>query len=58
MILEWQCTRVNAGKRFDWRGIDKLRIKDGKIIEERVYMDTAVLRGARTGAVLEPLLQL
>jgi ketosteroid isomerase-like protein len=58
VILEWQSTRVIAGQRFDWRGVDKLRLKDGKIIEERVYMDTAVLRARRTGSVLEPLLRL
>ena len=56
-IIEWQCTRLIAGKRFDWRGVDKLRLEAGKIIEERVYMDTAPLRAARTGSVLEPLLR-
>jgi ketosteroid isomerase-like protein len=58
VIIEWQSSRVSAGKRFDWRGVDKFRIKEGKIIEERVYMDTAPLRAARTGSVLEPLLRL
>ena len=56
-IIEWQCTRLIAGERFDWRGVDKLRLEAGKIIEERVYMDTAPLRAARTGSVLEPLLR-
>lgn len=56
VIIEWQCTRVTNGKRFEWRGIDKFRIEDGKILEERVYMDTAPLRAARTGAALEPML--
>jgi ketosteroid isomerase-like protein len=56
-IIEWQCTRLIAGKRFDWRGVDKLRLEAGKIIEKRVYMDTAPLRAARTGSVLEPLLR-
>ncbi|MBI2759873.1 MAG: hypothetical protein HYX51_00395 [Chloroflexi bacterium] len=36
----------------------QFRLKDGKILEERVYMDTALLRAARTGAVPEPLLSL
>jgi len=58
IIIEWQSTRLISGKRFDWRGVDKLRLKDGKIMEERVYMDTALLRAARTGAALEPLLRL
>jgi hypothetical protein len=38
VIIEWQSTRVIDGKRFDWRGVDKLRLVDGKIAEERVYM--------------------
>jgi hypothetical protein len=57
VIIEWQCTRLIAGRRFDWRGVDKLRLQAGKIIEERVYMDTALLRAARTGGVPEPLLR-
>ncbi len=58
VMIEWQSMRVNSGKRFDWRGVDKFRLKDGKILEERVYMDTAILRAARTGVPLEPLLSL
>jgi ketosteroid isomerase-like protein len=58
VIIEWQSTRLIAGRRFDFRGVDKLRLKAGKIIEERVCMDTAPLRAARTGGVPEPLLQL
>jgi ketosteroid isomerase-like protein len=55
VIIEWQTTRIINGARFDWRGVDKFRIKAGKIIEERVYTDTAPLRAARSGAVLEPI---
>ncbi|MGE5145139.1 MAG: nuclear transport factor 2 family protein [Candidatus Eiseniibacteriota bacterium] len=58
VIVEWQSTRMVAGARFDWRGVDKLRLKDGRIVEERVYMDTAPLRAARTGTPLEPILTL
>jgi len=58
LIVEWQCTRFVSGKQFSWRGVDKLRLGEGKIIEERVYMDTAPLRAARTGSVLEPMLRL
>jgi ketosteroid isomerase-like protein len=57
VIVEWQATRQVDGRRFDWRGVDKLRLQDGKIIEERVYMDTAPLRAAR-GSALEPLMRL
>ena len=58
VMIEWQSTRVTSGKRFDWRGVDKFRPKDAKISEERVSMDTVVLRAARTGSLLEPLLSL
>lgn len=58
VIIEWQSTRVIAGERVDWRGVDKFRLRDGKISEERVYMDTAPLRARRDGVALEPLLRL
>lgn len=58
VICEWQATRYRNGARFDWRGIDKIRLRAGKIIEERVYMDTAILRAARSGEALPPLMQL
>ena len=55
VIIEWQTSRIINGARFDWRGVDKFRIRAGKIIEERVYTDTAPLRAARSGTVLEPI---
>jgi ketosteroid isomerase-like protein len=55
VIIEWQTTRIVNGERFSWRGVDKFRIKAGKIIEERVYCDTAPLRALRTGETLEPI---
>jgi ketosteroid isomerase-like protein len=57
VIIEWQTARVIDGARFDWRGVDKFRIKGGLIIEERVYTDTAPLRAARSGTVLEPIMR-
>ncbi|SDC75235.1 Ketosteroid isomerase-related protein [Variovorax sp. CF079] len=57
VIIEWQCTRQVGGKRFDWRGVDKFRLRDGKIAEERVYMDTALLRALRSGVDPEPIRQ-
>lgn len=55
VIVEWQTTRIVNGKRFDWRGADKFRIREGKVMEERVYCDTAPLRALRTGETLEPI---
>jgi hypothetical protein len=55
VIIEWQTTRIINGARFDWRGVDKFRILNGKIIEEVVYCDTAPLRALRTGEALESI---
>ena len=55
IIIEWQTTRNVNGARFEWRGVDKFRIRQGKIIEERVYSDTAPLRAFRKGETLEPI---
>ena len=55
VMIEWQTTRIVNGARFDWRGVDKFRIKGGKIIEERVYSDTAPLRALPSGEVLESI---
>ena len=55
VIIEWQTTRIVNGARFDWRGVDKFRIKAGKIAEEVVYCDTAPLRALRTGEALQPI---
>jgi len=58
VIIEWQSTRVIDGQRFDWRGVDKFTLRDGKIAEEIVYFDSAVLRARRSGEPLEPLVRL
>ena len=55
VIIEWQTTRNVNDARFEWRGVDKFRIRDGKIAEERVYSDTAPLRAFRSGEKLEPI---
>jgi hypothetical protein len=55
VIIEWQTTRVINGVRFDWRGVDKFRIKADKIVEERVYCATAPLRALSTGEALESI---
>jgi hypothetical protein len=43
-------SRLVNGIRFDWCGVDKLRIRGGKIVEERVYSDTAPLRATQRDA--------
>ena len=58
VVVEWQTTRIVAGQRLDTRGVDKFRLHDGRILEERVYADTAPLRAARRGEAVEPLVTL
>lgn len=58
VVIEWQATRTVGGQRFDWRGVDKFRLRDGRIAEERVYMDTAALRAARNLRWPEPVIAL
>lgn len=58
VVIEWQSTRIIEGRQIGWRGVDKFRLRGGRIIEERVYMDTSPLRAARAGVALEPILQL
>jgi ketosteroid isomerase-like protein len=55
VIIEWQTTRHVGGARFEWRGADKFRLRDGKIAEEVVYSDTAPLRAFRSAEKLEPI---
>ena len=47
VIVEWQAMRMAGGRRLDWCGIDKFRLREGRIAEERVYMDTAALTVVR-----------
>lgn len=58
VVVEWQTTRIVGGQRLDTRGVDKFHLHDGKILEERVYTDTAPLRAARRGEPVEPLVTL
>jgi ketosteroid isomerase-like protein len=58
IMVEWQNTRTIDGKRFDWRGVDKFRLRDGRIVEERVYADTAPLRAVATGRQLDAIVAL
>ena len=58
VVVEWQATRTAGGRRLDWRGVDKFRLREGRIVEERVYFDSAPLRAARTGTIAEPMIRL
>ena len=58
VVIEWQNTRTAGGRRHDWRGVDKFRLRAGRIVEERVYTDTGPLRAAAKGEAVQPLIAL
>ena len=58
IAIEWQTTRIVKGQRLDTRGVDKFRLREGRIVEECVYTDTAPLRALRRGETVEPLVRL
>lgn len=58
VIIEWQNSRVLGGQRVDFRGVDKFRLREGRIAEEVVYADTAPLRALRSGENLAALIDI
>ncbi len=58
VVLEWENSNRYGDKTLRWRGVDKLTLRDGKIVEEVVYVDTAPLQAMRAGKPLTPLVQL
>jgi hypothetical protein len=57
IMIEWESSNTYGERVVSWRGVDKLTLKDGRILEEVVYVDTAPLHSMRLGRVLEPLMR-
>jgi len=57
VVIEWECTNRIGAQAITWRGADKLTLRDGKVIEEIVYSDTAPLRALRQGRASDALIQ-
>ena len=57
VVIEWESSNRYGEQLVTWRGVDKLTLKDGKIIEEVVYADTAPLQAMRQGKPFEALIQ-
>jgi ketosteroid isomerase-like protein len=57
VMIEWECTNRYGERRVSWRGVDRFLIRDGRIAEEVVYVDTAPMQAARTGKPIEPLVR-
>jgi len=56
VVVEWESSNRYGEHVMVWRGVDKMTLRDGKIIEEIVYTDTAPLQALRLGMKFEALI--
>ena len=47
VVIEWESSNKYGPHVIVWRGVDKMTLRDGKIVEEIVYSDTAPLQALR-----------
>jgi hypothetical protein len=57
VVVEWSVRRSLSGHEFSWQGLEKITLRDGKILKEVVYSDTAPLRALRRGKTVEPMMK-
>ena len=57
VAIEWESSNIYGERVIVWRGVDKMTLRDGKIIEEIVYCDTAPLQALRRGMKFDALIQ-
>lgn len=58
VVIEWEASNRYGEKIVRWRGVDKITLREGRIIEEVVYSDTAPLQAMRAGRSFDALVQL
>lgn len=58
VVVEWESSNRYGDRVVTWRGVDKITLQDGKIIQEVVYADTAPLQALRRGTPFDALIQL
>jgi hypothetical protein len=58
VVLEWRCSNRYGPRVVTWDGVDKFTLRDGLIVEEVFYTDTAPLHAMKLGLTLEPLMRL
>ena len=56
IVVEWESSNRYGDRSLTWRGMDKLTLEDGKIIEEVVFTDTAPFQALRRGEAFAPLI--
>ena len=57
VVVEWESSNRYGEHVIVWRGVDKFTLRDGKIIDERVYCDTAPLQAMRLRTKFDALIQ-
>lgn len=58
VVVEWESSNRYGDRLVTWRGVDKMTIIDGRIMEEVVYADTAPFQAMRRGEVFPALILL
>ena len=56
IVVEWRSTNKYGEHVVAWSGVDKLTLRDGRIIEEIVYVDTAPMQAMRQGVKFDALI--
>ena len=51
VFLQWRINALVVDEPMEWRGVDVMTLRDGKIIEEHVFFDTYPLRRKRDPAL-------
>ena len=46
VFLHWRNRATIRGTRHEWTGVDRMELRDGRIVREDVYFDTIPLRRA------------
>ena len=46
VFLHWRNRASFGGKRHEWTGVDRMELRDGRIVREDVYFDTVPIRRA------------
>jgi hypothetical protein len=51
VFIEWQTEAIVNGEPYTWTGVDRMRVVNGKVMEEYVYFDTFPLRAMQSADI-------
>jgi hypothetical protein len=57
VAVEWSVRRTLNGREFSWQGVDIITLREGNILKEVVYSDTAPPRALSQGKAVEPMMK-